>query len=959
MFQHVKSLDEKRSNCTSISSLFSDNLTASREKLVILIESILLEDFEQIGKKTREILWRKVYYDPVSTSKKIWKKSSSDLCVEEALLLNNFIKCAIRHYKTLILKFEDIFNLDLRYIIDFSIIANEADAFEKRTEKEMYTKNETNHALETIYCFLICLGDLHRYCIEFKLSENDISNKLLAVRYYNEAFKLNPRNGVSHNQLGTLVGGENFDIEAIFHYIYSLCSPIPAELSEANVNRIFQHNVEALEQSSSPSIAPGEFNVKQFMQQVILVIDIFFYDKEISEFNTLCYSVLVNFKEYLRACRRNSQADLSFHITSIFMLCLLKLKMNNSPKVHNLNAFLIAFCAEIVDRTLAQMDEFIADHKNENLEFMEQYNKRFYDFDKKVRQAREIYRSNGSVKAKEKDSGVEKNGSGSSNSLKEGSSSNHLSSGESKLTLSEASLSQPGQIKIAKRPDVKIAALPQNTTTTTTTSITAVAASTANNHNRRRRKRRGISGSSSDESETESLFSDDEESMNSDFDSYDEDDDYVGMHFSSDEDDHDHENSIVDRESDGDDIVIENEEIIFSNEAQQDEIKCQESPDFLIEEETIVFKEDQPDEEMTKLLKMNYKKKYTKINPNMVLEFSELYSPWIQSLKILFNWLRLNNEILLDCYRSNPEFVRKIMKLINFLNIDIFTRKIFFERSMITLKNMRDNLRSLFDNRHNIATTEDIVFKKFSLFEELQQSFDWNLNYKLQITSEEDIALRDFHIIDFGFYLCKQKKFNFSFCARSREFIEKQSRSRGERRRRERNGETRDGKERDSKRRNRRGRNRRRDRDRERKHKPSECEQFERLSIKTHSQDSQFGEFPSLQQVTRKGYLRNKEASNNEGEKKLENNKEEMMGKMGKLWLKNEVKTLESRSRPTNANLTPYIMVDTFALIDYLYIVKHLVKSKKFVVLIPKAGESIIIIAFVSNHMETRKLIIF
>lgn len=921
----MKSLDEKRNNCNLISSLFSDNLTASREKLVILIESILLEDFEQIGKKTREILWRKVYYDPISTSKKIWKKSCSDLCNEDALLLSNFIRGAIRHYKTLILKFEDMFNLDLRCTIDFSIIANEADSFEKRTEKEMYTKNETNHALETIYCFLICLGDLHRYLIEFKLAENDDTNKVLAVGYYSEAFKLNPLNGVSQNQLGTVVGGENFNIEAIFHYIYSLCSPIPAELSEANVSRIFQQNVEDmfnLEQSSSSVTAPGEFNIKQFMQQVILVIDIIFYDKEISEFNTLCYSVLVNFKEYLIKSRRNSQADLTFYLTSIFMLCLLKLKMNNSPKVHNLNAFLIAFCAEIVDRTLAQMDEFIADHKNENEEFMEEYGKRFYDFDKKVRQAREVYRSNGSVKAKEKDSGVEKNGSGSSNSLKGGSSSNHLS-GESKLTLSEASLSQPGQIKIAKRPQpenkIADALLPRQNTSAI---ITAPA---TNNHNRRRRKRKGMSGSSSDDSETESLFSDDDEaSMNSDFDSYDEDEDYVGMHFSSDEEDH--ENS--------EDIVIENEEIVFNDDnAQQDEIKFRESADFLIEEETIVFKDDQPDEEMAKLLKINYKKKYTKMNPNLVLEFSELYSPWIQSLKILFNWLRLNNEILLDCYRSNPEFVRKIMKLINFLNIDIFTRKIFFDRSMITLKNMRDNLRSLFDIRHHIATTEDIVFKKFSLFEELQQSFDWNLNYKLQITAEEDIALRDFHIIDFGFYLCKQKKFNYSFCARSREFIEKPSR----RRRRERNGDTREGRERDSKRRNRRGRNRRRDR--ERKYKPSECDQFERLSIKTHSQESPFEEFPSLQQVTRKGYLRNKEASKNESGKNIED-KNEMMGKMGKLWLKNEVKTLESRSRPTNTNLTPYIMVDTLALIDYLYIIKHLVKSKKFVVLIPKAGNN-------------------
>lgn len=910
MLQTVKSLDEKKGNCTSISALFCEHITASRDKVILIIESILLEDFEQVGKKIREILWRKIYYDPISTSKKIWKKSGSELCVEEIFLLNNFINRAICHYKTLILRFEDLFRLDLRNVIDFSIIANGADVFEKQTEKEIYTVNENNHALETIYCFLICLGDLHRYRIEFKFAEKDnlITNKSLAYKYYSEAFKLNPKNGVSHNQLGTLVNGDNFNIEAIFHYLYSLCSPIPADLSEANVSRIFQQNVESLETCNGVA-SPDEFNIQQFMQQIILVIDIFYYDKEISEFNTLCYSVLFNFKEYLNKCHRNSQTDLTFQFTSIFMLCLLKLKQLNSPKVHNLNAFLIAFCAEIVDHTLLKMDEYIEDHKSENQDFIEKYHKKFYEFDKKVRRAREYHRNNNhSGKIKEKDSGVEKNGSGSSNSFKEGSSSNQMSG-----TLSEASLSQPGQVKIAKRPS-KIEQVDF---------VKEKQTNNNNHHHRRRRKRRGNSGSSSDDSETESLFSnDDEESMNSDFDSYDEDDDYMGMHFSSDN------NSESDCE---DDVVIENEEIIFNDEK---EMSFQEATaDFLIEEETIVFNEDQPDDEILKLLKMKFKKKYTKINPNLVLEFSEKHSTWIQSLKVLFNWLRINNDILLDCHRSNPEFITKIMKLINFVNIDIFTRKIYFERSMITFKNLRDNLRSLFDIRHQIATTEDVVFKKFSLFEELQQTIDWTLNYKYQLSTQEDIALRDFHIIDFGFYLCKQKKFNYSFCARSRVFIEKKSRSRrggGRRENRDdrRRGEGNDDK-RNGRRRNRRNRNRR-----ERKPKKSECEQFERLSIKTHSQDSSVEEFPALPQSTRKGYLRNKE---NKEEKKVD--KDEIMGKLGKLWLKNEVQVLESRSRPVNTNLTPYLMVDTSALTDYLYIVKHLVKSKKFVVLIPKAGE--------------------
>jgi protein SMG5 len=348
----------------------------------------------------------------------------------------------------------------------------------------------------------------------------------------------------------------------------------------------------------------------------------------------------------------------------------------------------------------------------------------------------------------------------------------------------------------------------------------------------------------------------------------------------------------------------------------------------VIEEETIIFREDRPDEETLKLLKMKYKKKYTKIDPNLILKCCEQYKSWMQSLKVLFDWLRLNTDIMLDCYRSNPEFISNIIKLTNFLNIDIFTRKIFFERSMIDLKNVRENLRYLFDIRHQIATHEDIVFKKFALFEELQQPIDWNLNYKLQLTPEEDSVMRNFKMIDFGFYICKMKKFNYSFCSRSRIFVEKQGRRRRERGRRDRD-------RRDKRRGNRRGGRR------ERRYRKSECEKFEKLSIKTHSQESQeIEEFPSIEQsvqTSRKGYLRNKTGDDRSSAMK-EKNKSEMMGKLGELWLKNEVQNLESRSKPVNINLTPYLMLDTKALIDYLHVVKNLVNTRKFVVLIPRAG---------------------
>jgi protein SMG5 len=324
-----------------------------------------------------------------------------------------------------------------------------------------------------------------------------------------------------------------------------------------------------------------------------------------------------------------------------------------------------------------------------------------------------------------------------------------------------------------------------------------------------------------------------------------------------------------------------------------------------------------------------------------------MHSGWMKSLKVLFDWLYTDSEIIIGCFRSNPEFVDKIMRLMNLINIDIFTRKIYFDRSLLTFGDVREDLRHLFDIRFQIATTEDITFKKCAMFEELQQTIDWNLNYKLQITPDEDVILRTFKITDFGFHLSKIKTFNYSFCARSRMFIERQSRSRSDRRKTRRNSDSRNrrkGKDREdlgARRERRRNRRRRERGDRCSKPRFSEENQCEHSSTKNPSQESQeIEEYPSIEEsheYPRRGYLKNK-ASKKESMEKSEAEKNEMMGKLGRLWLKNEVKTLESRAKPVSLNMTPYLIVDTSALIDYLHVVKNLVKTKKFVVLIPKAG---------------------
>ena len=63
------------------------------------------------------------------------------------------------------------------------------------------------------------------------------------------------------------------------------------------------------------------------------------------------------------------------------------------------------------------------------------------------------------------------------------------------------------------------------------------------------------------------------------------------------------------------------------------------------------------------------------------------------------------------------------------------------------------------------------------------------------------------------------------------------------------------------------------------------------------------------------------------------------MHHMGQLWLRAEVRDLESRVRRRGASFSPYLAVDSDALINYIHLVKQLVGARKFIILIPSIGK--------------------
>nr|AAL13934.1 LD42783p [Drosophila melanogaster] len=330
---------------------------------------------------------------------------------------------------------------------------------------------------------------------------------------------------------------------------------------------------------------------------------------------------------------------------------------------------------------------------------------------------------------------------------------------------------------------------------------------------------------------------------------------------------------------------------------------------------------------------------------------------------MLFDWLRINPEILIGCYHSNPEFVHKIMKLLNYCNIDIFTRKVYFERDLLTTANVRDSLVELFDVRANVPLTEDFAFKNFDIFQSTQITLDWETIIRERVTPQEESILRIFKMVDFGFFICKQKKFNYRFCVKTRRFTETQKKKQREEKK---GGGSRRRERRTAPKTNRTKRNEGRTR--------RYSDRKNGIVRKSYTSNEEKDTVEECRKMPRKGYLRNRNAekaaavitsatgtsvaggtsastttnsvieklnlqSSSGADEERSEAKSKKCELMGKLWLQNEVETLEEelRDSPAHVVMSPFVVVDSKALTEYNGIVKSLVRTKKCIVLIPNA----------------------
>lgn len=1013
IYNLLKQFDEAKQSITSIDGIFDARIEEIRTSIIDQSTALIYQtEYEVIGRKSREILWFKGYYDLISLAKRFWKKHShQDKLAEEQI--GNLIIEGISHFKSIIVHLERKFALDLRNVVDFSFL----DTYEQNLYTATANQNETcdnehrtldevtKYAMETIHALLISLGDLHRYFIDFDFSMPKIS-KDFAANYYFEAFKLNPKTGMAHNQLGTLLSGSNYDLDSIYHYLYSLVCPVPFDLSDSRATHLFQNNAKYLEQIDNEKC--DAISLRDFIARYLLIADVFFNDKEINDFNGLCHCTLLDFRKMLQSGRAELSSDVLYKMIAILFFCLVKLKTIGSAKLHSLNALLVALCAEFVSACTMKLNKWVASHESQNIKFQHRYVKHFEEFERNVRNARDKHKryiessNDNGVAHNDTDQLVVKHEKQSNGKLSGDSMPEHVGNGKSMLSSGNSDLivSSSGR---ERESDAGKSATPLSSQTKHKKRQT----------NLRRRRRRMISeNSNSDLSYFEDSASECEmdTDFSSDMESGDENED---SWCSSDSDEEDKETNEVctfysinylkmssfniflqffdwqaqnatpekqttiskqvASDDNDDDVIIEEEKVIYLNNgdvvAEQPAFKglnqCEDSvfAGFMNSLNKLSMCGDENDSERSNFSnavsnghaangdaeennadkapeKLRYKQKYNKTDPNIIAEFFQ-YENTMPALKLLFDWLRANNDILVNCFTTNPEFIDKIFDLLNHMNIDIFTRKVYFERKFLETENVRENLRGLFDIRQTVPLKENVLLKEFSVFDQTQRHMDWTIPLKMKITESEETIIRVFMFIDFGFSLSKMKKFNYNFCSRSRIFIKMENSKRAINKRPRKRGR----------------RNKRRQRNRSKNR--NVLNRFERneqsTSVPVTASSNDEVEQPA-EEVKRsglkKGYLKNRQQQNHtasatttptdtvattsDAKNGHAENKHELMGK---LWLQHEIEVLEAKMSKHHVHLTPYLIVDAKVLANHLSIIKNLVKSKKFVVLIPKAGK--------------------
>lgn len=378
----VHVLDEQRGRAATVTDLFTQHLEAQRMKLRDYCERLMFSDPVGSGRKGEELLWRKGYYDVVSSAKRL-KKGPSWKPIESCHLRAH-LQSGIGHYHHLLMRLQLDFKLDLRGIIDFPIIST-GDGLKKGKSSVSSSSSSSSGkdvslesgALEwanvAVHRCLIYLGDLSRYLADLGLG----SFKELSSRYYYQALKWKPEAGMPHNQLGTLSGNHNFSLDAVYHYMRCIVCSQTFEGSEGNLGSVLERNTKWLEAGATDLSS----NLHHLIAHFLYFVDIYFFNKTSPRgIHKVCEEVLMKMEaclsepeppppapmtelDSIELYRLNDTPqtqhindDILFKISVITLMCYQHSKEKGSCHTNTVAAFLLATVSQLIQKLVQQFE---------------------------------------------------------------------------------------------------------------------------------------------------------------------------------------------------------------------------------------------------------------------------------------------------------------------------------------------------------------------------------------------------------------------------------------------------------------------------------------------------------------------------------------------------------------------------------------------------------------------------
>ncbi|XP_049792137.1 nonsense-mediated mRNA decay factor SMG5 isoform X1 [Schistocerca nitens] len=390
----ARQLDDGRSLAEEVGDLFTSSLLLKQSRLKELCERIIFAQPLQYGRKTEELLWRKGFYEVITSAKKLTPKEKWSPSDRAKILMH--LSSATGYYLHVLFRLQVDYDMDLRSIVDFpAILDNTLHLQGTMSPPPEITAEAKEWARQAAHRCLVYLGDLSRYSTELEPWHLHLE---LPSRYYLQALMVLPGNGMPHNQLGTVAGTRNYCVDAAYHYMRSITSEQPFDGADGNLRRIFDRNSKWLEAQANciPSGEPSSNDiVHQFVSRFLLLVDIWFYNKNsVPDIHQLCHQTLVDLQACLsqqspdgESCtsaeegeedeknetpdkRNNPREDqqqqnhlsetIIFQLVAMLLICVSRLQVNDSQTLcGNLVAFTLAVFSQLVEQVAVHIKESV------------------------------------------------------------------------------------------------------------------------------------------------------------------------------------------------------------------------------------------------------------------------------------------------------------------------------------------------------------------------------------------------------------------------------------------------------------------------------------------------------------------------------------------------------------------------------------------------------------------------